>query len=149
MTLGQQLVLLLYVLLNFYVFSKSFHEIKNKNVLGLAKPYGLIGIFVWGDAIIISPFWIIAVSIVQLTQDWSLFLFILSVFWIVRSTGEVIYWLNEQFASKNRNPPPKLVLYSFFGNDSVWFIYQLFWQCILVLSIIAAVYTGNLWLKHL
>ena len=29
---------------------------------------------------------------------------VVSLFWVVRSTGEMIYWLNQQFSELNKNP---------------------------------------------
>lgn len=106
-----------------------------------------IGAFVWADAVVLGLFWSLAALLVLILQDWLLFWLIGSVFWMVRSFGEIIYWLNQQFSSKNRNPPQKIWLYKFFPNDSVWFVIQVYWQCILVASIIVSVYLFSIWLK--
>jgi hypothetical protein len=148
MTPLEQIIVILYGLQNLLAFRKGFYEIKDKNnAYGLAKHFGLLGIFVWGDALIIGPFWLIICSVILFLQDWYLFLVVFSIFWAVRSLGEIIYWLNEQFAGKNRNPPQTLKFYYFIKSDAIWFIYQLFWQCILVISIIASIYFSSLWLQ--
>ncbi len=147
MTSWQQIAVIIYGILNLWVFAKSFYEIKNrKNTFGLAGHFGFLGIFVRGDAVILGSFWVIVSCTILLLQDWYLFLLTLSLFWVVRSAGEVIYWLNEQFAAKFRNPPQTLKFYKFFNGESVWFIYQLFWQCVLVVSLIASIYLAALWL---
>jgi len=105
-----------------------------------------MGAFVWADAVVLGIFWLLVIGLVLLLGDWLLFVLIYSVFWVVRSFGEAIYWLNEQFASKHRNPPHKFWIYKFFLNESVWFVLQVYWQCLLVLSIISSVYLFSLWL---
>lgn len=148
MTAWQQIIVLLYALLCLGAFIKGFHEVKNKkNSFGLANRWSLLGVFVWGDAIVLGLFWLIACFIVLFLQDWYLFLLSISLFWVVRSAGEVIYWLNEQFAGKNRNPPHTLMFYSFFNGDAIWFIYQLYWQCILVVSLLTSLYFAVFWIQ--
>jgi len=51
--------------------------------------------FVWGDAVIFGLFWTVALIVAWVLKDWYLFLLIVSVFWVVRSLGETIYfsWL--------------------------------------------------------
>lgn len=144
MSFWQHLIVIIFAIVNIIIFIKAFYEIKNKNnVFGSAQPYGFLGIFVWGDAIVICVYWLIASLIVLFLNNWYLFLLFISVFWVVRSYGEVIYWLNEQFAGKNRNPPHTLKLYNFFKNDSIWFVYQVFWQCILVFSLIISIFLAS------
>ena len=111
-------------------------------------PYlAVLGIFVWGDAIIFGLFWALAGAVVYLTNSVPLIWLIYSVFWVVRSFGESIYWFNQQFSTINRNPPERLKGFRFYKNDSVWFAYQIWWQCVAVVAIIASVYFGHIWLK--
>lgn len=148
MTVLEQITVISYAILTFLVFLKGFHEVKDKkNVYGLAEHFGFLGIFVWGDAVVIGPFWMLICAVVLFVQDWYLFLVIFSIFWVVRSAGEVIYWICEQFAGTHRNPPQTLRFYKFIKSDAIWFIYQLFWQCILVISIIASIFFSRLWLQ--
>jgi hypothetical protein len=121
---------------------------KKKSIYGLTTYLFFLGSFVWGDLIILGPFWFIASLISLLLNNWYLFLLITSIFWSIRSLGEIIYWLNEQFAPKNRNNPDTLRLYRFVKNDSVWFIYQLFWQCIFVFSLVFSIYCAKMWLAR-
>jgi hypothetical protein len=148
MTLWQQLFVSLYALYAFGAFFRGVSEvIKKKNAFGLATLFGSLGIFVWGDAIVLGPFWLLTSLLVLFLQDWQLFLVILSLFWVVRSLGEVIYWITEQFSKEHRNPPETLMLYRYFKSDAVWFVYQVYWQCILVLSLLASVYAISNWLS--
>ncbi len=132
------------------LFVNSFHQTKHKkNAFGLTRPLFFIGAFVWADVVVFSPFWIVASLIPWYLQSWTLFLLILSVFWLVRSFGETLYWFNQQFSSINRNPIENLPLRSVFHNDSIWFVHQIFWQCISVLTIITTIYLSWSWLQQL
>lgn len=99
-------------------------------------PLNLIGAFVWGDALVFGPFWIIASIIVLTQQDWWLFEIIFLSFWLVRSFGETVYWLNQQFSPIKREPPEKIWFYRFIKSDAVWFIFQIWWQCLSVVSLV-------------
>lgn len=134
----------LYSLISFFV---GLIKSKSGNTNGETPYLFFIGAFVWADAVVLGLFWSLAALLVLILQDWLLFWLIVSVFWMVRSFGEIIYWLNQQFSSKNRNPPQKFWLYKFFPNDSVWFVIQVYWQCIMVVSIIVSVYLFSIWLK--
>ena len=105
-----------------------------------------LGIFVWGDAIIIGTFWFLASLTTWLLKDWILFLLIISIFWLVRSIGETIYWFLEQFSTITRNEPKNLWGYRWVKNDSIWFLNQIFWQCITVVTSITSLYLAKLWL---
>lgn len=98
------------------------------------------GTFVWGDALVFGPFWFFVSLFILVAQEWILFPLTFSVFWLVRSLGETIYWLNQQFSTLERNKPHRLIGYRFVKNDSVWYLYQIFWQCISVISAIASFY---------
>lgn len=150
MKIWQQVFLLFYALLNLVIFLKGFYESKyKKNAYGLTRPLFFIGIFVWGDAVIFSLFWIMSAVVALILQDWYLFLLTTSVFWVIRSLGESIYWFNQQFSQVERNPIRSLPWHSIFHNDSVWFIYQIIWQCVGVASIILSIYYSWLWLQNL
>lgn len=138
----------IYGMISFLVFIKGFFEsAKKKNSFRETPFLFWAGIFVWGDAVIFGLFWFLSSLVCYFSKDWILFLLVISVFWVVRSLGETIYWFNQQFSTLNRNPPEKLRGYQFFKNDSIWFIYQIFWQCITVVSIITTIFLASSWLK--
>jgi len=150
MSFWQNAIILLYAFINFLVFGKGFYESKyKKNAYGLTPGLFILGIFVWGDAVIFGLFWFLSSLISYLLNDWLLFFLIISVFWVIRSLGETIYWINQQFSSKiyDWNKPENLLLRSVFHNDSIWFIYQTTWQCITIVSVITTIYLANLWLN--
>ena len=119
---------------------------KKENAHGETFHLFSFGIFVWGDAVIFGIFWFLAAIASLILQDWLLFLLIISSFWLVRSIGETFYWFNQQFSKVILWPPHTLRYYRFFRNDSIWFIYQIGWQCITVASLISTLYLSALWI---
>jgi hypothetical protein len=149
MTIWQQLLLVALILLNSALFFKSKTECSQKNSFGLIRRLSVLGMFVWGDVLILSIFWFFVGIISLLLQDWLLFLLICSAFWLVRSVGETIYWFLQQFAVVKRDPPESLAGYGFVKNESIWFIYQVMWQCLTVISLISTIYLTFIWLHSL
>lgn len=145
----QESFITFFIVLNFLIFLKGLYEVKKRNPYGLTKYLFFIGAFVWGDVLVLGPFWIIASLVSLFLNNWYLFLLFVSLFWVIRSLGETIYWLNEQFAEKNRNPPQTLNFHKLINGEAIWFIYQLFWECVLVISVILSIYFSNLWLEIL
>ena len=147
MELWQKYFVLTWGVISLILFCRGLKECISKNNSFGLTPYLLpFGIFVWGDAVIFGFFWLLVSGIILLLNNWILFLLVVSVFWVVRSLGETIYWLNQQFSKINRNPPEKIWFYKYFKNDSVWFIHQIIWQCITVSSIIITIYLVKIWL---
>lgn len=149
MTNVQFWIVLVSELISLLVMMKGFFEVyKKDNAFGGGSVLlFLLGVFVWGDAVIIGAFWILTTTICLLLNDWNLFLLVISLFWIVRSVGEIAYWICQQFSPIMRNPPKNLMGYRWFKNDSIWFVYQVFWQCVLVISITASIYLVNQWIR--
>ena len=143
-------ILIVYGLLSSFVFVKGLYESTRKNnAYGEIPELFWMGIFVWGDAVVFGLFWFLSSTIACLLNDWLLFLLTVSVFWVVRSLGETFYWFNQQFSKIDRNPPNHMRGYKFFKNDSIWFVYQIIWQCITVVAIITTIYLGSLWVTNL
>ena len=140
---------LIFLIIGLYAltaFILGISQIVKRNPYGLTHQYSILGIFVWGDAVLISPFWMALSTAYLKHQNLSFSLFAMSVFWSVRSLGEMIYWLNQQFATHKRDLPETLWLYKLVRSDAIWFMYQVFWQMILVISIIGSVYHGYRWI---
>ena len=110
-------------------------------------PLYVMGIFVWGDAVMIGFFGSMLALVTLVVADWYLFLLGIMVFWLVRSAGETIYWLNQQFSTLRRNPPEDLRGFGLSKDESLWFIYQTAWQCLTVVFAILSVYLGWIWLR--
>lgn len=150
MTLFQLILVAIYAIVSFLVFLKSLQEsINKKNSYGDTYFLYPLGIFVWGDGIIVGFFWTISAFISIALKDFLFFLVIISFFWVVRSYGEMTYWFHQQFSPIIRNPAEKLVGYKYIKKDSIWFMYQVLWQCMLVISLILSIYLVFLWIKSL
>lgn len=149
MHVWQIISLLIYGSLALFAGLQGLAKSKQKNTHGLTPAYFIFGAFVWADAAIFGIFWFIFSVVSLLFQNWWFFLFGLSVFWVVRSLGEIIYWLNQQFSTIIRVKPKDSWLYGFFPTDSVWFVYQTIWQCVFTLAVILSVYTGVNWVRGL
>lgn len=147
MLIWQKTIILLYGLFSLLGFLKGFWETKKKNVYGGAGIFYLNGAFVWGDALVFGFFWFLLTLVILFLNDWLLFLLILAIFWFLRSLGEVIYWLNQQFSKINRNPPEKFWLSKIFPYESVHFAYQIYWQCFAVVMLVLTIYFAKQWLK--
>ena len=146
----QKMIIVIWGVSSFILFVKGLKESKdNKNAYGLTPSLFPWGIFVWGDAVVFGIFWFLTSLISIILKDWILFLLIICVFWVVRSLGETIYWFNQQYSNINRNQPEKYWFYKYFHNDSIWFIHQIAWQCVSVISIIFTIYLSSLWLKSI
>ncbi len=113
---------------------------KRKNPFGLAPFFNLIGVFVWADAVVFGIFFAIAALAAFILGNILLFLLIYSVFWVIRSIGEQVYWFLEQFAQNHRNSPTSLKMSKFYHGESIYIHYQIFWQCISAVAIISSVY---------
>lgn len=150
MELWQQLILSAVGIGSLIIFGTGLYKSWRKSCAFEQMSYlGFMGIFVWGDAVALGPFWAFVSGLCLFFKDFTLFLLIVSLFWSVRSIGEMIYWFNQQFSQLNRNPPERLKGYRFFKNDAVWIMYQVGWQCAAVLSIVCSLYFGSVWLKSL
>lgn len=133
--------------LGLFGLSKGYFESKyKKNAFGLTRWLNIIGSFVWADAVVFGLFWLIFAGVSLVLNDWWLFLFGTAVFWAVRGLGETQYWIAQQFSSKNRNPVETLLFHEIFHDDSIWFVYQIFWQCVAVIAVIASMYFGAHWI---
>ncbi len=140
------LFLCLYALLSLVLFLISFSRIKNAAFR--ENPWlNVIGAFVWVDVPVFSLLVTTIVVFYFLTNQSVYFLATaFCVFWSVRSYGEIIYWMHEQFAHPKRNNLETHPLYKFFQPDSLLVVFQTFWQAIFVLSILASLLYASKWL---
>jgi hypothetical protein len=151
MEFWQQISVSIYGLVALGVFISGFRACYSKNKAFEDTPISAMcyGAFVQADKVIFGLFWFVASLIAFIVDDWLLFLLIFSVFWLVRSVGETLYWMFQQFHPRPGNDPQKFWFYRFFKNDSVWFVNQIYWQCITVITVISSVYLAHLWLQTL
>lgn len=130
----------LFAVISVAILITSKKQLNKNNPGGLTHWLLPFGIFVWGDGIILASFWILVSLLVLWFQDWLLFALIYVLFWMVRSLGEIFYWFLQQFSSIIKDPPKNLWLSRFMPGESVWYGYQLIWQCVFVISSICFVY---------
>ncbi len=132
---------------NLFAAARGYVECKKRRGAYVRTPllYPL-SIFVWGDAIVFGVFLGLSAILCYLLDDFVLFLLILSVFWFVRSLGETVYWIAEQFAPHHRNAIRSLPFVSVFHGDAIWFEFQIVMQCVSVVTAITSVYLFNVWL---
>lgn len=148
MVLWQSLLLIIFLLLQIILSIKSQRECKNGCSFTLTHWLAPLGMFVWGDVLVLSLFWFFAGLVALLLQDVVLFLLIVSTFWLVRSIGETIYWFLQQFATVKRDLPHTLLGYSLVKNEAIWFMYQVMWQCITVITLLTTIYLSHRWLTN-
>lgn len=150
LTTWQLILVLLYTTYAVVGGFQGFREtVTKKNAYGLTPQYYPLGSFVWADILVFGPFWSLVSIVSLIRQDWLLFLLIISLFWLVRSVGETIYWFNQQFSSIDRNPIKNLPGIQYIHSDAIWFVYQIVAQCITVISVVTTLYLAHAWLQTL
>jgi hypothetical protein len=86
-----------------------------------------MGIFVWGDGLVIGPFWAVS-SGVLMWLSWLDVVRYCLVFYSVRSAYEVVYWLNHQAVGKTYRPPLFRHI-AWLGSEEAAILYQLMNMC--------------------
>lgn len=120
-----------------------------KNAFGITNWFLPLGVFVWGDAVVFGAFWLLASFVFFKVNSLWFTLFLISCFWLIRSLGEMVYWLNQQFSKIIRDPAEKHFLYPLVKNESVWFLHQIIWQCVAVVALVIGVWSGARWVTTL
>lgn len=151
MSLFEFIIVLCFGLGALSLFLKSVYEIvRKKNPYGQAN-YGILyGGFVFADYLIFGAFFTLVALAILLLGDFLLFLLIYSVFWMVRSVGEALYWFLQQFSTlTHKNPPQRYLIYRVVKSDAVWFVNQIIWQCLTVIFVITTIYLSAVWIRSL
>ncbi len=147
MLIWQQIIIFTFAFLGLIGFIKGWRQTSHKkNPFGLTPFFNLLGAYVGADLVVFGPFWFLVSLLSFILQDWLLFCLIFSFFWLMRSIGETIYWLLEQFVSQKKNKTEDLPLHRIFPGESVYVAYQIFNQCLTVIFAILSVYLIKLWL---
>lgn len=146
MNCWQQLLIILLGIFSFLGILRGFRESKKGNAYGLTRVFAVIGAFVWGDVVVFGFFWFLVSIIALIVNDWLLFLMTVCIFWFLRGIGEMVYWLNQQFSSDNRNPPERFWLHKIFRNDSVWFVMQIISMCVAVMAAVVFLLLFKMWI---
>ncbi len=145
----QQLFIIAYILFGLLGAYIGYRKCRfEKNNLGHARIFVIYGAIVWADLVVFGIFWAGLASLAIILKSWIFFLLSQSTFWLVRSVGETIYWFNQQFSTIDRNPIYKQAIFDIFDNDKYtsWFVMQILWQCVTVVSALATIYLIKIWL---
>ena len=94
-----------------------------------------LGIFVWGDALILGPFWSLTGLVSLWMQPIQILRFFL-LFYTIRSAYEVVYWINHQVAQRDYQPPLFRNV-SWLGANEAAILYQLLNTLVVVGSVFA------------
>ena len=118
------------------------------NSYKMVPGFFLMGAFIYGDVLPLSVFWILVSIVCFVFRDLTLFYLILSLFWLVRSVGETLYWFLMQFSPRvdMTERVSLMPFYHIVKNDSVWIIYQVVCQCVTVVTLITSVKLFVIWL---
>lgn len=100
-----------------------------------------IGIYVWGDSFIFIPFHILIFIFSLFSLPFGLLLW--SVFFSIRSLGEVLYWFLQQFGDRKYRP------YDFgfkkLDNHAIYIYYQTIMTVHATISITALIIFIKFW----
>src|SRR5690348_15002773 len=93
-----------------------------------------LGIYVWGDAIVLGPFWMASSILFSFLTPLEILRFGLF-FYLVRSVYEVIYWITHQVAQKEYVPPLFRRWKWLHANESA-ILYQLIHMCVVLFCVV-------------
>lgn len=142
-----QLVCILGIVVASAILIKSYKEVAIKrNAFTITPWLAPLGIFVWADALVLSLFWLTLFGISFFYGDKWFLLSGISAFWLVRSLGEVNYWMLQQFIKPTTNEPHKLWGNRLHKGDDIWIGYQVTWQSVAVLSGLVLAFSLHQWL---
>lgn len=120
-----------FFILNLLVFLQAFKKVKKEfysDVFMLVP----LGIYVWGDALVLAPFWMVS-SLLFLFISTEMIVKYLLFFVMARSFFELIYWLNHQSANSDFNPPLFRKLKWIKPKESA-ILYQLMHMCVVIFT---------------
>ena len=98
-----------------------------------------LGIYVWGDALILAPFWLLSAGLFLFFSQVEVIRYFL-LFLVVRSLYEVLYWITHQVAKKDYRPPLFRSI-KWLGANEAAILYQLLHMCLVILGVAALIYT--------
>lgn len=111
----------------------SYQKTKSNQFYSLTTPLAPLGIYVWGDGLILGIFWaVVGLASPWLTTSNLVTLFLL--FHTIRSGYEVMYWLNHQSVKDPYHPPMPRHFHHLKTHESA-IIYQLLHTCIVILCL--------------
>lgn len=124
-----------------FLWVVSLETVKAGDFFGLIHPFFVVltGAFVWGDMLVLSLFWMLVFVVFQFRPSIVKLLTVVNIFWIIRSIGEIFYWMQAQFNPYPVDHPMLVTNWPLIGEMSSaasMVIYQLGWQAILLLNVL-------------
>lgn len=100
-----------------------------------------LGVYVWGDGIILGLFWTLVGLFGYFTNLEMLWFYrFYLVFWAIRSGYEVVYWLNHQ-STKSEYQPPILRNIKWLAANETHILYQVANSCIVTIALSLLLYS--------
>lgn len=145
----------LFALLHLFLAILSYFKIRNSNdKTGFIYQWGfLFGAFVWEDLFLISSFTFLACIFILAVRDIRIGLLIFTIFWVVRCTGESIYFFFQQFIQPKFMPHaigPHLdtnlrTIFGKISNQKAYMLMQVFYQLLAVVALCFFVFLIKNW----
>lgn len=101
----QHFLVILALFVGLYTSIQAYRLSKKNGFYTNAKIWIPFGIFVWGDGLILGPFWFISGFIFMLLSPLWILRYLL-LFYTIRNSIEILYWLHHQFPSSGYNQAP-------------------------------------------
>lgn len=101
----------------------------------------MIGIYIWGDAFIFLPFHVVIFLFSVISLPFGLLLW--SVFFSIRSIGEVLYWFLQQFGDRRYRPHD--FGFKKLDNHAIYIFYQTIMTIHATVSITALIIFIKFW----
>jgi len=138
-------ILIIIALIHLVIYFKALNKVKKqKKFYGNVHPLLVhsFGIFVWGDALVLAPFFIITSLGLIIINNTYLTIGVYASYMFLRQFGEVIYWFLQQFSQKKEYRPPDKG-WEYLKTDELHIIYQLLnfyksvlWLVVLIIAFI-------------
>ncbi len=141
------------IFLNIVIFASFIAVVFGsvKNFSGIAWPFAPLGIFIWGDAIILGPFLLISALILKHKNNSALTGFWFSLYIAVRSFVEIFYNLSAQFSTTTRPWETSIREYTVhIGKDvnEIFVLGQLLFTIIFIISVYWLIYFAKKYFIH-
>jgi hypothetical protein len=150
------IILAALAILHSCLFILAFRHVRGSgDKTGFIYHWGIMmGAFVWVDLLVFSLAFLLGTIITILAHDLRVGLLLLAAFWLVRSSGEVLYFFLQQFHQPTRAPHEISAhfgaLRAVFGDISLqkcFIIMQIFWQVVAAGSLSATILIAITWQK--
>jgi hypothetical protein len=133
----------------------SVHQVSAGNFAGfepLLYWFGLpYGAYIWGDLLVFSILWtFISLALLKLKNS-RLFWIALFSFWLVRSSGEALYWFIQQFHPQEIPWPQyftRVWILKSITQKEYWVLNQIGHQSVVVASLFGLIYQVSRLLKE-